>query len=143
MVGAFDIGANVTLLRTRVTDAGTGAFGTFVNGERLLRRPAQSAALTVDYRLTNASKVGVAVRMVGERDDRDFGNDARVTLPSYSLLDLSGEVALAPLAHALAPVALTTRVENVFDRGYQSAFGFDAPGRRILVGMRATLGGVR
>ena len=83
------------------------------------------------------------MRMVGERDDRDFGNDARVTLPSYSLLDLSGEVALAPLAHALAPVALTTRVENVFDRGYQSAFGFDAPGRRILVGMRATLGGVR
>ena len=142
-LGAFDIGANVTLLRTRVTDAGTGAFGTFVNGERLLRRPSQSAAVTVDYRLANASKVGAAVRMVGERDDRDFANDARVTLPSYSLLDLSGEVALAPLAHALAPVVLTARVENVFDREYQSAFGFDAPGRRILVGMRATLGGVR
>ena len=143
MVGSFDIAANVTLLRTRVTDAGTGAFGTFVNGERLLRRPSQSAALAVDYRLANASKVGAAVRMVGERDDRDFANDTRVTLPSYSLLDLSGEVALAPLAHALAPVAITARVENVFDREYQSAFGFDAPGRRILVGMRATLGGVR
>jgi vitamin B12 transporter len=143
MVGAFDIGANITLLRTRVTDAGTGAFGTFVNGERLLRRPSQSAALNVDYRLANASNVGAAVRMVGERDDRDFQSDARVTLPSYALLDLSSEVALAPLGHALAPVVLTARVENVFDREYQSAFGFDAPGRRVLLGMRATLGGVR
>ena len=142
-VGAFDIGANVTLLRTRVTDAGNGAFGTFVNGEPLLRRPSQSAALNMDYRLGEASKVGAAVRMVGKRDDRDFANDIRVTLPSYSLLDLSGELALAPLAHAFAPVTLTARVENVFDREYQSAFGFDAPGRRVLVGMRAILGGVR
>ena len=140
-VGGFDLGANVTLLRTRVTDAGNGAFGTFVDGERLLRRPSYSAALNADYRLTRTSMVGAAVRTVGERDDRDFGNDVRVTLPSYTLLDLSGDVALSPLFHALAPVALTGRVENVFDREYQSAFGFDAPGRRILIGIRATIGG--
>jgi vitamin B12 transporter len=141
MLGAFDVGANATLLRTRVTDAGNGAFGTFVNGERLLRRPSRAAAVNADYRLTRASKVGAAVRLVGKRDDRDFNNDVRVTLPSYTLLDLSGDFALAPLAHALAPLSLTARVENVFDREYQAAFGFDAPGRRVLVGMRAALGG--
>jgi vitamin B12 transporter len=141
MVGAFDLGANVTLLRTRVTDAGNGAFGTFVDGERLLRRPTQSAGLNADYRLTRASRIGAALRMVGERDDRDFANDVRVTLPSYTLLDLSGEVALAPVADALTPVTLTVRVDNVFDRAYQSAFGFDAPGRRVMLGLRATFGG--
>ena len=142
MVGAFDLGANLTLLRTRVTDAGNGAFGTFVNGERLLRRPAQSAGLNADYRLTRVSRIGAALRIVGERDDRDFANDVRVTLPSYTLLDLSGDIALSPVSHALAPVTLTARIDNVFDRGYQSAFGFDAPGRRVMVGVRATFGGV-
>ena len=142
-VGAFDLGANVTLLRTRVTDAGNGAFGTFVNGERLLRRPAQSAALNVDYRMTAASRLGATVRVVGKRDDRDFANDVRVTLASYTLLDVSGDFALAPVSHALAPRLLTARIDNVFDRDYQSAFGFDAPGRRVLIGARATLGGSR
>ena len=33
-IGRFDLGANATFLRTRVTDAGNGAFGTFVDGER-------------------------------------------------------------------------------------------------------------
>jgi len=140
-VGAFDLAANLTLLRTRVTDAGNGAFGTFVNGERLLRRPSHTAAFNADYRFKHASKVGAAVRLIGERDDRDFSNDLRVKLSSYTLVDLSGELALSTLSAALSPVALTARVENVFDREYQSAFGFDAPGRRVLVGMRATLGG--
>jgi len=141
MAGAFDLGANVTLLRTRVTDAGNGAFGTFVNGDRLLRRPSQSAAFNADYRITGASRVGATMRMVGKRDDRDFANDVRVTLPSYMLLDLSGDFALTAVSHALTPLFLTARIDNVFDREYESAFGFDAPSRRVLVGMRATLGG--
>jgi vitamin B12 transporter len=140
-VGSFDLGANITLLRTRVTDAGNGAFGTFVDGERLLRRPSRTAAFNADYRFSGASKVGAAVRMTGTRDDRDFSNDVRVELPSYTLLDLSGELALQKLSSALTPVMLTARVENVFDREYQSAFGFDASGRRALVGVRAALGG--
>jgi vitamin B12 transporter len=140
-IGSFDIGANLTLLRTRVTDAGNGAFGTFVNGERLLRRPSHTAAINVDYRLSGASKVGAALRFTGSRDDRDFSNDERVELPSYSLLDLNGELALGRLSSALAAMSLTARVENVLDRQYQSAFGFDAPGRRTLLGVRAALGG--
>ena len=77
-IGRFDLGANATFLRTRVTDAGNGAFGTFVDGERLLRRPDQTAAFSVDYRATSRSRVGAAVRFVGERDDRDFTDNVRV-----------------------------------------------------------------
>lgn len=140
-VGSMDLGASVTLLRTRVTDAGNGAFGTFVNGERLLRRPGQTATLTAGYRIGAASRLGAAVRYMGERDDRDFANDVRVTLPSYTLLDLSGEIALGRVSNTLSPMTLTLRVENALDRTYEPTFGFAAPGRTVLIGARATIGG--
>jgi vitamin B12 transporter len=143
MVGQFDFGANITLLRTKVTDAGNGAFGTFVNGERLLRRPSRTAAFNADYRVGRRSRVGVAVRVVGQRDDRDFTNDVRVELPSYTLLDLNAEVSLSRLSSGLAPLTITGRIENVLDRDYQPSFGYAAPGRTVLLGARATLGGIR
>jgi vitamin B12 transporter len=143
MVGPFDLGANVTFLRTRVTDAGNGAFGTFVNGERLLRRPAQSGSVNADFRIAGNSKLGAVVRYVGKRDDRDFNADERIELKSYTLVDLSGEVSLAPAGRPFAPLSLTGRVENLFDKKYEPAFGFRAPGTAILVGVRAALGGVR
>jgi vitamin B12 transporter len=141
MVGRFDLGANATFLRTRVTDAGNGAFGTFVNGERLPRRPAQSGSVSADFRVAHNSKVGAAVRYVGRRDDRDFNADERIELSSYTLVDLSAELSLAPAGHALAPLTLTGRVENLFDKKYEPAFGFRAPGTTVLVGVRAALGG--
>ena len=140
-LGRFDLGANLTLLRTRVTDAGNGAFGTFVNGDRLLRRPAQSGAVSADFRVAKRSKIGAVVRYVGKRDDRDFNADERIELPAYTLLDLSTELSLAPAGRVLAPLTITGRVENVFDKKYQPAFGFRAPGTTVLVGMRAALGG--
>ena len=140
-VGRFDLGANLTLLKTRVTDAGNGAFGTFVDGERLLRRPARTAAFNADYRVGHRGRIGAALRYVGRRDDRDFTNDVRVALPAYTVLDLSADLSLASLATAFSPLTLTARVENALDRDYQSAFGFDAPGRRVLVGARASIGG--
>jgi vitamin B12 transporter len=142
-VARFDLGANVTVLRTRVTDAGTGGFGTFVNGDRLLRRPARTAAFDAAYRVAHGSTLGVVVRYVGERDDRDFANDVRVKLDGYTLVDLSAELALASLSHGLSPLSLTARVENTFNRAYQPVFGFDAPGRTVLVGARAAIGGAR
>jgi vitamin B12 transporter len=143
MVGAFDLGANVTLLRTRVTDAGNGAFGTFVNGERLLRRPDHTAALNADYRIARGTRIGAAVRFVGARDDRDFSAEERVELASYTLLDLSAEASLDRLWTGASHLTLTARVENALDHEYAPAFGFTAPGRTVLMGARATLGGPR
>jgi vitamin B12 transporter len=139
-IGNFDLGANLTLLRTRVTDAGNGAFGTFVDGERLLRRPSKTAAFNVDYRATHGSKLGAVLRIIGDRDDRDFNKDERAVLPSYSILDLSGELALSTFSPGLNPFVITARLENALDREYQPAFGFQATGRMILIGARAALG---
>jgi vitamin B12 transporter len=140
-VGLFDLGGSITALETRVTDAGNGAFGTFVNGERLLRRPAITSALDAGFHFTSASRLGATLRFVGERDDRDFDNQERVTLGSYTLVDLSAELALGDLSARLAPLTLTGRVENALDRTYYPAFGFLAPGRTVILGLRARLGG--
>jgi vitamin B12 transporter len=142
-VSRFDLAAHLTLLRTRVTDAGTGAFGTFVDGDRLLRRPARSAAVDAAYHPGHGSTLGVVVRYTGDRDDRDFANDVRVALPAYTVVDLTAALSLASLSHGLSPFTLTARVENAFDRTYQPVFGFDAPGRTVLVGARAMIGGTR
>jgi len=98
-------------------------------------------AFSADYRATSHSRVGAAVRFAGERDDRDFTNDVRVTLPSYTLLDLSGEWALSSVAPSLTPLTLTARVENALNKEYQPAFGFSAPGRTVLIGAKVSLGG--
>ena len=140
-LGAFDLAGSFTALETRVTDAGNGAFGTFVDGERLLRRPASTAILDAAFRPTASARVGATVRVVGERDDRDFDTQTRVRLASYTLLDLTAETALGEIARSLAPLTLTTRVENALDREYYPAFGFRAPGRTALIGLRIGFGG--
>jgi len=99
------------------------------------------ATFDAGYRASSASRLGVAVRFIGERDDRDFDNQERVTLGSYTLLDLSGEFALGDLSGRLGPLTLTARMENALDREYSPAFGFLAPGRTVLLGLRARFGG--
>lgn len=131
---AVDVTAGVTWLRTRVTDEGTGAGGTFEEGERLLRRPGRTASLALSLRPARALTLSAASTWIGERDDRDFAAGARVTLPGYALLDLAADYAL-PLRRG-PTIALTARVENALDRRYQSVLGFDAPGRLAIVGLR-------
>jgi outer membrane cobalamin receptor len=80
------------------------------------------------------------LRIIGDRDDRDFNKDERAVLPSYSILDLSGELALSTFSPGLNPFVITARLENALDREYQPAFGFQATGRMILIGARAALG---
>jgi outer membrane cobalamin receptor len=66
-------------------------------------------------------------------------NDRTVRLPGYATVDAAAEVGLPSFSGATA-VTLTARVENALGRRYQSVFGYDAPGRVLLLGARATLG---
>jgi len=136
----FDVAASYTALRTRVTDAGTGAFGTFVRGERLLRRPPSAARLNVGYRLPRRLVLNANVDYVGARDDRDFATETRVRLDPYTRIDLAAEYTLVRGSGSVPSVVLTGRVDNLTDASYQSAFGFAAPGRLVLVGGRVGVG---
>lgn len=135
-VGGTALRASYTYLRTRVTDAGTGASGTFVLGERLLRRPTHAASVTASAPLARRGSASVTVNYVGERDDRDFRPfpAVPVVLGGYATTDASVDVRV--IDRPASPVALTLRVENVFDRAYQAVQGFAAPGRTVLAGVR-------
>ncbi|MGQ0639498.1 MAG: TonB-dependent receptor plug domain-containing protein [Gemmatimonadaceae bacterium] len=132
------VGMTITFLRTRVDDAGLdeGQNATFVKGNRLLRRPSVTAALTGRSNLTTRLTADARLLHVGSRDDRDFsGFPAKpVLLESYRRLD-------AGLAYRLTSnvpsLSLFVRVENLLGGDYQEVMNFRAPGRTILLGGRA------
>jgi vitamin B12 transporter len=139
-VRALTVGASYTRLHTGVLDPGLATDAGFVEGQPLLRRPASSGAFTGRYRFHHGS-VGLTLNAVGEREDLDFGAGfpaPRVTLPSYTTVDLATEARLPLLAGPPASVLL--RVENLLDAEYEGIRGFPAPGRLITLGVRILAG---
>lgn len=134
----WDVTAGYTHLRTRVADAGeeTDPTAPYVTGERLLRRPNDQFTLTVGIRPTERASLSAHVTHVGNRADVDFQNFVRVLAPSYTTVDLSGEFTVLRGAPRTPDVALTVRVENVMNVDYTPIYGFRAPGRAVLAGVR-------
>jgi vitamin B12 transporter len=151
--------AAFTHLSTRVVDPGTSteATATFAPGSRLLRRPARTLDAGAGYR-ARAGAIEVRTLRVGSREDvffpPDFAPAQRVRLAPYTRVDLSGEVRLVPLRQD-GGVTLTLRVENLFDRHYTDAAGYNydfartddasiqltgfrGAARRLLTGLRVS-----
>lgn len=128
--------AQVTALRTRVTDAGGGTSPAFRTGERLIRRPALAMGLGLRWQPTEALGLRAHLHHLGPRDDVDFrlAPAARVTLPSRITTDLSLNLGLARLMPGLGLVA---RVENLFDARWEQAVGFPGRGRLGFLGLTA------
>lgn len=140
-IAGTQLGLTLTFLKTKVEDAGfdQGAEATFVQGNRLLRRPSVTGALSAGSRLTSRLSIDGRVLLVGSRDDRDFsGFPAKpVILESYSRLD--GGVAYRLTSETLAGPSLTlfVRVENLLNARYQEIMNFAAPRRMLTLGLRA------
>ena len=132
-----------THLSTEVTDAGfdSGEAATFVEGESLLRRPDDAVTVRADATVTDRVRLGAAVLWVGSRDDIRFAPfpepSQRVTLPSYTTVDLSATATLLHARPGTPGLDLTARVENLFDEDYEQAAGYPAPGRALFVGASA------
>jgi vitamin B12 transporter len=131
------LGLSLTFLRTRVDDAGfdEGQNATFVQGNRLLRRPSVTAALTGRTSLTTNLTADARLLHVGSRDDRDFSDFPAipVILVSYRRLDAGVSYRLAGFAPSLT---LFIRGENLLGSAYHEIANFKAPGRTVLVGGR-------
>lgn len=142
--GIFSVGVDGTWLDTEVTDAGfdEGPGATFVNGERLLRRPDFTGTVRLDANPVPALRVGVQLQHVGERADRDFNAfpAEAVTLEAYQLLGASLEWSVLNPGRDRTGLAVTLAGRNLADESYQDVFGFRAPGRILTVGARVTLG---
>lgn len=113
--GGLALDWNGTLLDTEDRDT----------GEELLRRPREATNLLATWR-SRAWTLHAEGRYVGER--LDVGD---VKLSSYTVAMLGAAYRLAG-AYGLEPYA---RIENLFDREYEEAAGFPAPGRRYVVGV--------
>lgn len=129
--------AHWTWLDTEVTDTGTTASVVFTQGASLLRRPGASGGLTATAMVAGGT-VGVAITRVGSRADADYRDfpAARVTLPSYTLVDASLDLPLVRRGQAGAGIDLTLRAENLFDRAYDQVVGFPGRGRTVMGGGR-------
>jgi vitamin B12 transporter len=131
------LGAHWTWLHTEVTDTGVASSPTFQQGSSLIRRPGVSGGGTVTYRWQGVALAATVLR-IGPRDDVDFSGvtAARVTLPTYTTLDLALD---APVRRAIGRspgVDLTLRGENLLNAAYQQTVGFAGRGRTLLAGGR-------
>ncbi|HUF27192.1 MAG TPA: TonB-dependent receptor [Gemmatimonadaceae bacterium] len=137
----IDASASWAWVRTAVTEAGHGDFGAFEEGKPLLRRPEHTLSVEGRWRAGDRAVLTANAQRVGRRDDLDFAAfpAARVILDPYTLVDAGVELGLLELASA-GDLRLTVRIENALGERYQPVRGFAAPGRAILVGIRAELG---
>jgi vitamin B12 transporter len=130
-------GANVTLLHTRVDDAGlqTGESATFVEGNRLLRRPSTSASATMGLDLPSRTTTDVVITYIGRRDDRDFSTfpATPVELPSWTRVD----VGFSQPFEMGARFELRVRIENLLGASYEEVAAYPAAGRSLTIGVRA------
>lgn len=93
-------------------------------GERLVRRARQLAALGVS-RPVGGWVLGGELRLTGARPDK-AGTPG---LPGYGVVNLTARYRLGPQLN------LTARVENLADKAYQTAWGYNQPGRSVWVGL--------
>lgn len=134
-VGGWSARASYTALRAVVSELADSYQGSARVGEELLRRPRRSATAGASFAATTGATVSLTGRYVGRRPDFDFRTfpSPRVMLPSFTTLDFAASVPVLT-RNGVPRLALTARVDNVFDKHYQEVFNFDAPGRRIVVG---------
>jgi vitamin B12 transporter len=96
--------------------------------ERPIRRTKTMGSLSVS-KAFGALRVGTDLQYTGSRPDVDFlsGND--VELGSYWVANLNARYEISK------SVSLFGRVDNLFDRDYQTAYGFNQAPRGVFVGV--------
>ena len=100
----------------------------------LTRRPRHQASLEAAWRVSAATSLAGNVQWTDPYLDvqRDAWGLVYVTPPSYTLVNVS-------LSHKLTEtISLNARVNNLFDRSYEPANGFAAPGIEALAGIAVT-----
>jgi vitamin B12 transporter len=130
--------ASFTIVNPRVTQVDPAYQGGSQVGDALIRRPSHSGSVVLSYARPSSASFGASVNFVGRRPDLDFAQfpSPRVTLPAYAKLDLSAELPLAGLDRGA--LSLNARLENALDKRYEDVLHYAAPGRTILIGLRAT-----
>lgn len=100
-------------------------------GNELVRRPDRKLALNVSRKI-GIGRIGSELFLSSKRTDRAYvdGESATVTQPGYGLVNL---YAAYPVAKDLSVEA---RIENLFDKEYELAYGYNTPDRAAYIALR-------
>lgn len=121
----------------------------FLPGQPLLRRPRNSGFVRVGYAIGRAT-ANVDVRMVGERHDNSFLFMSTVATPQMASrtvdLTVNPGYAVAGLGVDYMLDRMVTvyfRGNNITDKAYDTALGYPAMPRQLMIGARFNLGRLR
>jgi vitamin B12 transporter len=101
----------------------------------LLRKPKNSASLSLNYIFSNEEDVYVDAIFVGRRNDEEFTTYPYpvVQLGAYTLLNITD-------THKISDnVRLYERIENVLDKEYEEVWGYGTPGITVDVGLKINI----
>jgi len=127
------VGAQYTLLDTRVTSSASPTSASTGVGQELPRRPRHSGSLDVSA-VFRRWFVNLNTIFVGERQDSDGVGFGIVRNPRYQKVDFGGSYALH------RSIDLMARIENVLDRRYEEVLGYPSLPRNAMVGMNVRWG---
>jgi vitamin B12 transporter len=127
LIGQFEATSRLTLAGNYAYTESENASGANA-GRQLTRRPKNLANLSATYRWPVGLNTTIAARHVG----KTFNNEANtVAVAGYTLIDLRASY---PINDTLEVYG---RVENAFDKDYQTILNYGAPERGAFIGVRA------
>ncbi len=104
-------------------------------GKPLLRRPANTWNLAVNYRLWDRINLNSTLLYVGKRNDIDPVTFQTTTNFKYVKWDVGASVTVLREVGVLRRLTAFGKLENLLGVRYQEVLGFPALGRRYLVGL--------
>lgn len=122
---ALQLSLNYTYTSTKEPDGGS-----------LLRRPRHKGGLTATWKATDKATLSTNMQWVGSRLDSGAKDDDCVLtgkLDSYFLVNVAASYKLTD------QVELYGRIDNLFDKYYEEAWGYATPGRSAYAGVKVTM----
>lgn len=113
--------ANYTRINARDKDADIN----------LLRRPRDKFSARLNYLSGKKGNINLSFRLIGKRDDLDFSTlpSTRVTLKGYTLFDIA-------LSYDFSQnVQIFMRLDNLFNKKYETVKGYGTPGFSFCGGL--------
>jgi vitamin B12 transporter len=134
-VASLEISGSYTNLITEASDDAGMPSPSFAEGQQLIRRPENSAELSLTARPLDRVRLGGSLTYVGSREDVDFNLGERVRLDPYSVVDVAVEVEILRSSGRVPGISGTLRAENVFNEEYDQVVDFAGRPRGVFGGV--------
>ncbi len=94
--------------------------------QRLERRARQQLKYQLDWQVEKLD-MGVTYQYIGQRTDKDYGTNENVSLGGVSIWDLTASYPIT------SHLSIRGRIANLFDKDYETAYGYRTPGREYFL----------